>query len=81
MRRSRRLKVFDFTDGVGPSRRKDVAYGSLAVKLVHLMQHVMNHSTYHRGQLAWMLRQLGTEPRATDFHVFLVEGLHENRAE
>ena len=43
-------------------------------KLAHLMQHLANHSTYHRGQLALMLRQLGGEPLATDFHVFLVEG-------
>jgi uncharacterized damage-inducible protein DinB len=44
------------------------------VKLVHLMQHLANHSTYHRGQVTLMTRQLGAEPLATDFHVFLVEG-------
>jgi uncharacterized damage-inducible protein DinB len=44
------------------------------VRLVHLMQHVANHSTYHRGQVALMMRQLGAEPLATDFHVFLAEG-------
>jgi uncharacterized damage-inducible protein DinB len=43
------------------------------IRLVHLMQHLANHSTYHRGQVALMMRQLGTEPLATDFHVFLVE--------
>jgi uncharacterized damage-inducible protein DinB len=42
--------------------------------LAHLMQHVANHSTYHRGQAALMMRQLNAEPLATDFHVFLVEG-------
>jgi uncharacterized damage-inducible protein DinB len=44
------------------------------VRLAHLMQHVANHSTYHRGQVALMMRQLGVEPLATDFHVFLAEG-------
>ena len=44
------------------------------VKLIHLMQHVANHSTYHRGQIALMMRQLGAEPQATDFHVFMMEG-------
>lgn len=34
------------------------------------MQHVVNHSTYHRGQITTMLRQLGAEPIATDFLVF-----------
>jgi uncharacterized damage-inducible protein DinB len=33
--------------------------------------HVFNHSTYHRGQLVAMLRQLGVEKiPATDFSVF-----------
>jgi uncharacterized damage-inducible protein DinB len=44
------------------------------ISLAHLMQHVANHSTYHRGQVALMLRQVGAEPAATDFHLFLAEG-------
>jgi uncharacterized damage-inducible protein DinB len=44
------------------------------LKLAHLMLHLANHSTYHRGQVALMMRQLSAEPVATDFHVFLVEG-------
>jgi uncharacterized damage-inducible protein DinB len=44
------------------------------VSLAQLMQHLANHSTYHRGQIALMMRQLAAEPLATDFHVFLVEG-------
>lgn len=44
------------------------------VPLAHLMQHMANHSTYHRGQISLMMRQLKAEPVATDFHVFLVEG-------
>jgi hypothetical protein len=43
------------------------------VRLMHLVQHLANHSTYHRGQVALKMRQLGAEPVATDFHVFLVE--------
>ena len=45
-----------------------------SISLAHLMQHVANHSTYHRGQVALMLRELGAEPAETDFHVFLAEG-------
>jgi len=48
--------------------------------LAHLMQHLANHSTYHRGQVALMMRQLHAEPLATDFHVFLVEGSPAYRA-
>jgi uncharacterized damage-inducible protein DinB len=43
------------------------------ISLAHLMQHVANHSTYHRGQVALMLREIGAAPAATDFHVFLAE--------
>jgi uncharacterized damage-inducible protein DinB len=50
------------------------------VRLAHLMQHLANHSTYHRGQIALMMRQLSAEPLATDFHVFLVEGRRQPAA-
>ncbi len=38
--------------------------------LWQVLLHVINHSTYHRGQVTTMLRQLGAEPVATDFLVF-----------
>jgi uncharacterized damage-inducible protein DinB len=47
------------------------------ISLSHLMQHLANHSTYHRGQVALMMRQLVAEPLATDFHKFLIEGRRE----
>ena len=34
------------------------------------MYHVVNHSTYHRGQVTTMLRQLGAQSIATDFLVY-----------
>jgi uncharacterized damage-inducible protein DinB len=52
---------------------KTLPFRGTHIKLTHLMQHLANHSTYHRGQLAMAMRQLGAEPLATDFHVFLVE--------
>jgi uncharacterized damage-inducible protein DinB len=39
--------------------------------LNQILQHVVNHSTYHRGQVIAMLRQLGAEPVDTDFLVFI----------
>jgi uncharacterized damage-inducible protein DinB len=42
--------------------------------LAQLMRHVVNHSTYHRGQLATQLRQLGHTPPSTDLTRFLREG-------
>jgi uncharacterized damage-inducible protein DinB len=41
--------------------------------LGHMMQHTANHSSYHRGQVVTLLRQLGKTPEATDFLVFLDE--------
>lgn len=42
-----------------------------AYPLIQMMQHVMNHSTYHRGQVVTMLRQLGAEVTAVDLLVFM----------
>ena len=44
------------------------------VSLAHLMQHMANHSTYHRGQVSLMMRQLSAVPVATDFAFFLLRG-------
>ena len=35
------------------------------------VQHLLHHSTYHRGQVATLLRQSGCVPPPTDFLVFL----------
>lgn len=35
-----------------------------------MFRHVVNHSTYHRGQLTTMIRQVGGVPPSTDFVVF-----------
>lgn len=37
-----------------------------ASPLWQLLRHVVNHSTYHRGQVTTLLRQLGAEAVATD---------------
>jgi uncharacterized damage-inducible protein DinB len=54
---------------------KPIEYSNLAGNtyrnsLADLIRHVVNHSTYHRGQLATQLRQLGQVPPSTDFIVY-----------
>jgi uncharacterized damage-inducible protein DinB len=53
--------------------RKMLPIRATELSLAHLMQNLANHSTYHRGQVALMMRQLHAEPSATDFRLFLVE--------
>jgi uncharacterized damage-inducible protein DinB len=51
------------------SDRKGTPY---KMPVCEILQHVFNHSTYHRGQLVTMLRQLGaTKIPATDFIGFV----------
>jgi uncharacterized damage-inducible protein DinB len=44
-----------------------------AYTLEAVLLHLVNHGTYHRGQLAHVLRQLGQTPPPTDYLVFLDE--------
>jgi uncharacterized damage-inducible protein DinB len=39
-------------------------------RLWPLIQHVTNHGSYHRGQVAVFLRQLGVKPPSTDLVAF-----------
>ena len=65
----------EFVDRVtNESLRRMLPVRETQISLAHLMQHLANHSTYHRGQVALMMRQLAAEPLATDFAVFLMEG-------
>jgi len=52
---------------------KMLPFRTTQLSLAYLMQHLVNHSTYHRGQVAVMMRQLDAKLLPTDFHVFLLE--------
>lgn len=41
--------------------------------LRQMLQHLANHSTYHRGQVTTLLRQLGAKPVGTDLITFYRE--------
>jgi uncharacterized damage-inducible protein DinB len=52
---------------------KTTAGVSYAQPLSQCLQHLANHGTYHRGQMATMLRQLGAKPVGTDMIGFYRE--------
>jgi uncharacterized damage-inducible protein DinB len=45
---------------------KTLAGTPISQPLWQMLQHVANHSTYHRGQVTTMLRQLGAKAASTD---------------
>jgi len=52
---------------------KTMKFGVYSNPLWQSMQHVVNHGTYHRGQITTMLRQLGAQPILTDLMHFYRE--------
>jgi uncharacterized damage-inducible protein DinB len=61
-------KTRAFLDGVGADNIDRVfAYTTLAGQAMQstfwqMLQHLVNHGSYHRGQITTMLRQLGAQP-------------------
>jgi uncharacterized damage-inducible protein DinB len=68
-----------FLDGLtSDALDADVAYRNLegeafVAPLWQLMRHMVNHSTYHRGQIVTLLRQLGAQAPATDLVLYYRE--------
>ena len=52
---------------------KTMKFGVYSNPMWQSLQHVVNHGTYHRGQITTMLRQLGAQPLATDLMHFYRE--------
>jgi uncharacterized damage-inducible protein DinB len=55
----------------------DLSYKNLkgepfTLPLISQMQHVVNHSTLHRGQAVGLIRQLGVQPPAVDLLYYLI---------
>jgi uncharacterized damage-inducible protein DinB len=53
-----------------PIAYRDMAGNAFTQPLSDILQHIVNHSTYHRGQLTTMIRQVGATPPRMDFLVF-----------
>lgn len=52
---------------------RTMKFGEYRNPLWQSMQHMVNHSTYHRGQVATLLRQLNAKPISTDLMHFYRE--------
>jgi len=61
-------KVRSFVDALGADEVNRMFEYTLfngtpgATPFAHMLQHVVNHATYHRGQVTTMLRQMGAAP-------------------
>jgi len=68
-----------FIEALTPQRLvQELAYVNLrgerySYPLWQQMVHVVNHSSYHRGQITTLVRQLGAEAVSTDFLVYYDE--------
>lgn len=69
-------ELLEFSRGLSPARAeaaigyRDLKGNSHSQPLWQMMQHLVNHSTYHRGQIVTMMRQLGAQPAVTDLIAF-----------
>jgi uncharacterized damage-inducible protein DinB len=66
----------DFLEGLDPARLAEpLTYTNFqgerwTYSLWKILAHVVNHSSYHRGQVATLLRQLGKAPLSTDLLLY-----------
>jgi uncharacterized damage-inducible protein DinB len=65
------LRALDEADLDRPLAYRNMSGASDEQPLVALMRHVVNHATYHRGQVTTLLRQLGRTPPSTDYVRYL----------
>ena len=56
-----------------PLTYKNLKGDSFSYPLGQLMLHMVNHSTYHRGQVTTLIRQLGAQPLSSDLVVYYAE--------
>jgi uncharacterized damage-inducible protein DinB len=72
-----RRDQLDFLSALGPDdlsrvlSYRNFAGQPKAYSLGDVLLHVVNHATYHRGQVTSLVRQLGATPPSTDLVVFL----------
>lgn len=68
----------DFTDArlADTVRVQPTTGGEFVHRFRDMFRHLVNHSSYHRGQVVTLLRQLGHRPPSTDLILFYREAPH-----
>jgi uncharacterized damage-inducible protein DinB len=72
-------QMIEFITGLNEEKlNKIISYTSTEGKsfsypLWQMLKHLINHSTYHRGQVATLLRQVGVAPKSTDLIVYFAK--------
>lgn len=61
------LQKFDLTETINYSNTKGQAFSN---NIQDILFHIINHSTYHRGQIATEFKQNGLEPLVTDYILY-----------
>jgi uncharacterized damage-inducible protein DinB len=67
-----------FAAGAAPDalcRHRNLSGDLYEIPVGQIVMHVVNHATYHRGQVSTMLRQLGRTPPSTDLILYYRERL------
>lgn len=54
-----------------PLMIENPAGGQMKTSAAELIPHVVNHGTYHRGNITAMLRQMGYASTSTDYGLYL----------
>ena len=70
---ARLLPTYDAARLAGPFTWKNLKGEAKTAPFWVVVRHVVNHQTYHRGQISSMLRRLGHAPKATDMVVWGIE--------
>lgn len=69
-----------YADALGDTAQDEVVHfqfvdgGAGAMTRGQMLQHIVNHKTYHRGYVAQMLYGMGAKPPVMDLPVFLRDG-------
>jgi len=64
------LRTVDEAKLMAPLSYKDLKGNPHSEPLFQQMQHLVNHASYHRGQVVTMMRQVGATPVGTDLITF-----------